>query len=298
MLKKENTILYFSTEEIIALENNITSEGGYRRSNGAVVRGEFKGIPMLNLFDFVGGINESYNLKVTSADGFVATYSYAEVLGNVNSYNNTGHDQATRNLVMTLIYEEIGEDELNGGPLRTAFLHPDYVSDGGKWAKDVVRLEFVEADPLEEGMLMIKKGNNIIYLSLDELLAMDGNITEFGGRMSKSGTITRAEYNGLPILLLLALIGSFNESYSLRVVATDGWTTTYTYQQIMGNVTSYDLDGENEAFRDLAFTLLYEEIGEDTLPDGPLRTGFLHADFVTASNLWAKQVYKLELVIL
>ena len=139
-----NDTITFTIDDIKAHLESTISVGGYKKTTGTIVGpNEYKGVPVIDLLESLGGINESQEITVIADDGYKMTYSYSMVNGLVTAYDNvTGVELGVQSFEMVLIYEEIGEAILEGGPLRIGFLSDDgYVSDGQLWAKEVIEIE-------------------------------------------------------------------------------------------------------------------------------------------------------------
>ncbi|MCK4844916.1 MAG: hypothetical protein KAS95_04525 [Candidatus Heimdallarchaeota archaeon] len=143
-ITNENDIITFTMDDITKHSENILSSGGYKKTTGTIVGpDDYKGVPVIELLESLGGLNESQEITAISSDGYKMTYSSSMVNGLVTAYDNvTGVELGVQSFEMVLIYEEIGETILDGGPLRIGFLSDDgYVSDGQLWAKEVIKME-------------------------------------------------------------------------------------------------------------------------------------------------------------
>jgi len=134
----------FTMDDIKTHSKSIISSGGYKKTSGIIVGpNDYKGVPVMELIESLGGLNETQELTVIADDGFKMTYSYSMVNGFVTAYDNvTGVELGVQSFEMMLIFEEIDEVILGGGPLRVGFLSDEgYVSDGQLWVKEVIKIE-------------------------------------------------------------------------------------------------------------------------------------------------------------
>ncbi len=141
--------------DITHMTGAITAKGGYKKTTGTIVGPyEYTGIPVVALLAEMGGVLASQELIVRATDEFFVTYSQAMVHGQVAAFDTQGNDIGQQDLQMVLIYEETGEAELSGGPLRIAYLGEDgYLTDGHLWTKYVCEMEIVAAAANWEIML-------------------------------------------------------------------------------------------------------------------------------------------------
>jgi DMSO/TMAO reductase YedYZ molybdopterin-dependent catalytic subunit len=131
----------YTFDEIRAMPS-YTAGGGFKKSTGTVV-GPFNytGVNITYLADLVGGIAPSESMKITASDGYSMIYTYAQVIGEIATYEGT-----TGPLTMVLAYEEDGDPISGdyGGPLRVAFVGPDSpITDGHFWVKYVSKIEIL-----------------------------------------------------------------------------------------------------------------------------------------------------------
>ncbi len=131
----------YTLDEIRAMPS-YTAGAGFKKSTGTVV-GPFNytGVNITYLADLVGGIAPSESMKITASDGYSMIYTYAQVMGEIATYEGT-----TGPLTMVLAYEEDGDPISGdyGGPLRVAFVGPDSpITDGHFWVKYVSQIEIL-----------------------------------------------------------------------------------------------------------------------------------------------------------
>ena len=147
-------------------------------------------------------------------------------------------------------------------------------------------------------LTLIGNGNTETY-TLDEVKAFD-NYTGYGGTKNSVGTIGNYNhYRGVLVLTLLEEIGGMTIDFALRVTSSDNYKQDYTFSMVNGNVTTYDnVTGDDLGYHILNMVLIYEIVGDGSITDGPLRVAFLSPEgYLTDSNLWAKFVIKMELIV-
>ncbi|MCK4424957.1 hypothetical protein KAU93_04655, partial [Candidatus Bathyarchaeota archaeon] len=83
-------------------------------------------------------------------------------------------------------------------------------------------------------------GNETVVLSFDDVIYMS-SCEGWGGLMTSAGTIVGPfRYKGVTVDYLCDLVGGVNESNSIRVTAKDGYSMSFTYNQLNGDSVTYD----------------------------------------------------------
>jgi hypothetical protein len=142
-------------------------------------------------------------------------------------------------------------------------------------------------------LVKITGSTGTVELSMAELKAMTA--TEgFGGTKNKVGTVTAPKlYKGVAIKDLMALVGG---GTTVKVVATDGYESSFTADEVNGVVTMYNpATGEpvTTIVGTVTMILCYSVDGAPLLSsDGALRIGLVSqtADQVTDAKKWARSV--------
>jgi hypothetical protein len=87
---------------------------------------------------------------------------------------------------------------------------------------------------MSETTITLKSGSTIMVFSPSDLYAMP-SYTGVGAVRSSGNIQSFGNYTGIPMNYLCNLIGGMASDSSLKVVASDGYQTTYTYGQIYNN---------------------------------------------------------------
>jgi len=146
----------------------------------------------------------------------------------------------------------------------------------------------------ESPILTISYGNeNYTYtlLQLEKIDAFSGK----GGYKTSHGFIRHPEnYTGVKMTELLDEIGTAG-NHGIEVIAKDGYSVNYTYDEINGNVTVYDSSGNETGTGGVTMVLAYSENGNYNFDDGPLRIAYVSEQgAITSSKLWAKWVVEIK----
>jgi hypothetical protein len=139
-------------------------------------------------------------------------------------------------------------------------------------------------------------------LTLNESdIAKLARFESMGGYETSAGSIRGiANYTGVRLADLCNLVGGINDTYSLTVTASDGYSMVYSYDQIMGqNFVTFDPATGDEVnhTQHLTPVLAYYKDGLNlTSDEGPLRLAILTSDgLLTEGHWWIKYVTEIEI---
>lgn len=134
----------------------------------------------------------------------------------------------------------------------------------------------VEQPEILETVLELVKGDEVIYFTMDQLKALPA-VEGLGGIMSSTGKITApVMHKGVLVSTLLEEIGGITEENSVEIVAEDGYSITYSPNQILeGDYITYDVSSGDEIDKigTLQTIIAYERDGQplNSDSDGNLR---------------------------
>ena len=84
----------------------------------------------------------SVNVTITASDGYNKTFSYDEIVGNIDIYDTYGN--ATEgNVTMILAYAENGKYDFEDGPLRIAYIDDGLITPSSLWIREVVSIKIL-----------------------------------------------------------------------------------------------------------------------------------------------------------
>jgi len=128
-------------------------------------------------------------------------------------------------------------------------------------------------------------------------LAEVTEITGKGGYKKSTGTMVGPNtFKGVKVLDVIAKAGGMGTAAGVQVVATDGYTLTYSKAQLEGNVLRYDADGDALSMGGVTAMLAYDEDGKAKF-DGSPRFVYTASDTAwTDGHYWIKFVDTLKLV--
>jgi hypothetical protein len=159
------TIVALNGTELTLNEVNVSSlpavrgVGALRNQLGIVKNlGNYTG-PALNTFlNLVGGMNSDNSLRITAIDNYTKTFSYAEVNGAFDTYDNATGLPVQHNQSLTSILAYHFNDanvSLSDGPLRSAIIGPEGLATYSTyWVKQVIRLEIRYRDEVAVPMAL------------------------------------------------------------------------------------------------------------------------------------------------
>ena len=136
-----------------------------------------------------------------------------------------------------------------------------------------------------------------MLVSYDEIKAMPSYKGE-GGFFTTVG-IVNGPYKAKGVLLedICDLVGGVTSSDVVLVSAPDGYLMAFDYDQVMGNINTYDLDLHDASNGELKLILMYEQDGKPLSDnDGkPLRLAIVGpVTFLTEGHYWVKWVESIE----
>jgi len=155
---------------------------------------------------------------------------------------------------------------------------------------------------IPEVALKIIRGEQIKIFTLNELKAIPSYTAEGNLWGSRLGILTgpfEYTYTGVKMIDLLNLIGDITEGNIIKVIASDGYTKVFTYDQIKGKLTVMNRQGKPlEWSLPLTVILAYEEAGQPipVTRGGPLRIAIVGpGNPITPGKFWVKWVERIEI---
>ncbi len=265
------TTHHYTLEEIMNM-NYYTEEGSRIRSTGRV-RGPntYRGVNMTKLDSNVYSDTE-YTLEVEAEDGYTMTYSRGQVEGDIPVYDEDFNElDVDADITMMLAYEQDGENvpEWVDGP-RIAFVSEEaHITDGHLWNKMV---RYIRVKPLQEDW------------SVEVIGLETRNIDKQYFESAANCPYHRAEYQdgedtyaGMTLWELIAAVDGgdppdghymYNTvladlGYNVVVEAGDGFSTTFTSEQVSRNdtiIVANELNGEPLPESDAPLRLVGEHL--------------------------------------
>ena len=194
-------------------------------------------------------------------------------------------------------------DRLNGEPL-TGSSYPLKLTGSGitkkQTVKGVAEIQIVPI-PTEMTLTIVAANGTEVVLTATDIVGLDSYTAE-GGTRSSSGSVKNiGTYTGIPILTLLEEVGGVSNGDSVKVIASDDWETTITYEQLNGgDIATYDSEGNPvEATEPLTMIVAYYMDGEPLSAEdvGTLRIALVGPEgVITAGSVWSKFVVTIEIV--
>ena len=148
----------------------------------------------------------------------------------------------------------------------------------------------------ENVLLTLSYENEYHNYTLSDLKKID-SFSGNGGYKTSHGYVKGPEsYTGVRMTKLLNEIGNLPDSYIIQVIAKDNYSVNYTIDEINGNVTVYDSNGNETGRGGVTMILAYAENGKYDFDDGPLRIAYVDDGSITSSKLWAKWVVEIKVI--
>jgi len=151
--------------------------------------------------------------------------------------------------------------------------------------------------PLANTLLTLRYHSEKHSYTLDDLKTLE-SYSGTGGRLNSIKEITGPlEYTGVRISTLIEDISEAHPIVDLMVISSDGYVTKFTADQINGQVTVYNTQGEKIGVGGVVMMLAYEEEGISNFSGGPLRIAWVNNDNpITDSFLWIKYVQEIDII--
>ena len=154
---------------------------------------------------------------------------------------------------------------------------------------------------IEASALVIINGTQAKTLSMSDIKKLTP-ISGSTGDITSSGTIQGPnEYKGVALTDILKSVGGITENNAIRISAKDGYSMTFSYNQVVNGseFPTYDSTTGKEVTPAGTITLFlaYEKDGQpidDTV--GPLRIGIMAPGQVTDGHWWIKWAQKIEVI--
>ncbi|MCK4973448.1 MAG: hypothetical protein KAS52_09010, partial [Candidatus Heimdallarchaeota archaeon] len=87
-LVSENINKNYTMADLKALPS-VSGLGGYKKTTGTLVGpSTYKGVPIISLLDDIGGMLPTSDLIIRATDGYVISFSYSMIVGQVTAYDN------------------------------------------------------------------------------------------------------------------------------------------------------------------------------------------------------------------
>ncbi len=227
-------------------------------------------------------VEDGYVVKVIAADGSTITFNDSRIAMNTGIFIA---DKANGTAISA-----------DSGPLR---LTGNDLSGGKERLKSIVQVQIM---PMNRNitLTMVAANGTSVTLFANDLASMTG-ITATGGTRSSSAVLANfGSYTGVSVASLLDLVGGVTSSNSIKVTASDGYATTYTYGQLTGQgVATYNSNGTAvNATQPLTMIVAYYLNGTSLASGtGPLRTMIVGQEgLYTSGNVNAKMVVKIEVL--
>lgn len=269
-----NRSVVFTAANTAAMESAMVSGAMFRSSVGRV-EGPFsyRAVAVIDLLAKVGGIHPDQAVRVTARDDFSELYSYAQVMGNVLTFDGKGRVLRVGGPEMFLAYasDRDGSEKMP----RIVFTSRDgyAITKGHLWAKSVAKIEVV---PDVDGWQLQLDGVEQVLLDRDTFQSMfmcsrTPYPVAFWIAEEKNGSTS--QYQGTPLWVLLSMFDGgdalegnyeFNDDlaqkgYTVRIVSKDGFAAELDSKLVARNdsiIMAYSKNGDYLAEGEAPFRLV------------------------------------------
>jgi len=117
-----------------------------------------------------------------------------------------------------------------------------------------------------------------------------------GGFVKSTGTIVGPfGFTGPRLSAVMDEVGGLEDGRALEIVASDGYTMTFSYDQAQGRVMTYDKEGEALQIGELD-VIIAAETDTEEMTEGLPRIVFLSDGTLSDGHFWVKQVAEIKVV--
>jgi DMSO/TMAO reductase YedYZ molybdopterin-dependent catalytic subunit len=245
--------------------------------------------------------DKGYQVQLIAADGVTLNLTSQEVKRNdalIIAYKRDGGPLPDNQWPLRLVGQTLTKDKMLGKitGIKLNFGAPAPTTTPAPTSTPVA----TTPAPAGPTVLTVINGSQTKTFSLDQVKVLTP-ISGYAGTKNKSGVVTSPlPYKGVSLSDLLGQAGGLTASNSVKVTAKDGFSKTFTYDQITkGSFTIYDTTGTaaNPETQPILF-LAYEADGK-ALDDatGPLQLAIMTGkNQVTDNSNFVKMVEKIEIV--
>lgn len=158
---------------------------------------------------------------------------------------------------------------------------------------------FDQGEQVEWDLLLVGRDGQEKVLSFDQVRALP-SVKTSGGFFSTVGVVYGPyTVKGIPIETLCDLVGGITENDVLFVSAVDGYSSVYDYDQLTGEIDTFEPDTLRLVPGGaIQFLLIFEQDGK-LLSDAdgkPLRLAITNPDgLITEGHWWVKWVNRIEI---
>ncbi|XES76660.1 MAG: hypothetical protein ACBZ72_10820 [Candidatus Bathyarchaeia archaeon] len=263
-----------------------TDEVTWTDNNGGV----YTGTPLYQIVTW--GVDNGAISSDAIADGYVVKVIASD--GTTLALNDSQIDMNT-NIFLANEYngEALASDT---GPLR---LTGADLSGGKQRLKCVTQIQIM---PMDRDMILTVKAANgtSVTLFANDIAAMESYTANGGTRNNAAILGNFGEYTGIPIMDLLDLVGGVTSANSVKVIASDGYASIYTYGQLSGeSVAMYNAAGEVVTPTQQITMLVAYYVNGTSIDSsaGPLRTMYVGSEgLYSQGNMNSKFVTTIEIV--
>ncbi|MFX1517660.1 MAG: hypothetical protein ACFFC6_15255 [Promethearchaeota archaeon] len=270
-------------------------------------KGVYKGVLVSKLAEEVGGIQQGDIMIATSEDNYTQVYPYE------NIYPSTAWKAIQGEMILAYELNETEVPDWEDG-LRIAFLPTDEQfsnedSDqtssleakgaaSRKWSKWVTKVEFRrETENVTFGF-----DSTNYTLSWSQVLKLR-SINQSGCYITRENEVSDLiYYKGVNLTSVLDLMIDLGNNFTVEIVASDGYSRTFTRDQFFGNTTLYDSAGNEIGHggpENVTLILAYYEGDEKLASDsGPFRSVYVGSNSpITSSKYRIRSVVYIKIVV-
>lgn len=155
----------------------------------------------------------------------------------------------------------------------------DGTSNGGSTSAEPVEIKLVDKDGQEQTV---------------DLTTLESITGEASFKKSTGAIVGPASLTGPKLVDVLDLIGGIKEGEAIAIIANDGYEMTLTYEQVMGEVMTYDEEGQALQVGGLDAIVAIESSDEGVLESPPRICYIGEGNPISDGHFWVKDIAEIR----
>jgi hypothetical protein len=156
----------------------------------------------------------------------------------------------------------------------------DGTSNGGSTSAEPVEIKLVGKDGQEQSV---------------DLTTLESITGEASFKKSTGAIVGPASLTGPKLVDVLDLIGGIKEGEAIAIIANDGYEMTLTYDQVMGEVMTYDEEGQALQVGGLDAIVAIESSDEGVLENPPRICYIGEGNPISDGHFWVKDIAEIRM---
>jgi DMSO/TMAO reductase YedYZ molybdopterin-dependent catalytic subunit len=247
--------------------------------------------------------DKGYNIHVVGKDGTIEEFTSVEVKKNkdiILAYRIDGAPLPENQWPLRIVGDEVSKSRQVSQVFKIK-LEGSNISSATTTTTTQTTSTTTTTPVNDTKLLTVVTANASTAYTMSQLKALPAT-TGIGMTKNKAGTISPpSTCTGVTLTKLISESGGMTTTQSVKLTAADGFSKTFTYDQVYSGTGITVMDKSGNATTPTAppyALLIYTKDGSDLDSSaGPLQLGIITAaDQVSESSLWVKSIVKIEII--